>query len=119
MAVTGMVDHVPPGVGVSVYRVVQEGITNANRHAGPGASIDVRVMCTSTGVDVRVDDNGRGASASRSADGYGLIGMRERVASVGGTFVAGPRPGGGWRVSARFPLQPGTIPVEAGARLVS
>ena len=119
MAVTGLVDHVPPGVGVSVYRVVQEGITNANRHAGPGASIDVRVTCTATDVDVRVEDNGRGASASRSTEGYGLIGMRERVASVGGTFGAGPRPGGGWRVDARFPLQPGTIPVAAGARLVS
>jgi signal transduction histidine kinase len=114
MAVTGMVDDVPPGVGVSVYRVVQEGITNANRHAGPGASIDVRVNCTAADVEVRIDDNGRGASASVATDGYGLIGMRERVASVSGTFGAGPRPGGGWRVSARFPLQPGTVPVAPG-----
>ncbi|MET0324843.1 MAG: sensor histidine kinase [Ilumatobacteraceae bacterium] len=119
MAVTGIVDHVPAGVGVSVYRVVQEGITNANRHAGPGATIDVRVTGTATDVVVRIEDNGRGASASRTTDGYGLIGMRERVASAGGTLDAGPRPGGGWRVSARFPLQPGTVPVDAGARLVS
>jgi signal transduction histidine kinase len=114
LAVTGIIDHVPAGIGLSAYRVVQEALTNANRHAGPGATIDVRVTCDDQQLEVRVDDDGRGASTSRSAEGYGLIGMKERVGAAGGTFSAGPRAGGGWRVSARFPM-----PAAGAVKLVS
>ncbi len=113
LAVTGIVDSVPAGVSLAAYRVVQEALTNANRHAGPGASVDVRVTCGPTNVEVRVEDDGRGASAQTTADGYGLIGMHERVVAAGGTFAAGPRPGGGWRVSAVLPMPPAAAPATA------
>jgi signal transduction histidine kinase len=61
-----------------------------------------------------VEDDGRGASATPSANGYGLLGMNERASAAGGTFVAGPRPGGGWRVAASFP-----VPAVTAPRLVS
>ena len=114
LSMTGDVDHVPAGVAVSVYRVVQEALTNATRHAGPGATVAVRVASTPSAVDVVVEDDGRGASATPSANGYGLLGMNERASAAGGTFVAGPRPGGGWRVAASFP-----VPAVTAPRLVS
>ena len=109
LAVTGIVDRVPAGIGLAAYRVVQEALTNANRHAGPGATIDVRVTCDEEQLTLHVDDDGRGASTVRSTEGYGLVGMTERVSAAGGMFSAGPRPGGGWRVHARFPLHPATV----------
>ena len=116
LAVTGVVDHVPPGVGVSVYRIVQEALTNANRHAGPGASVDVRITCTATEL-ARAHRGQRSRRRRRRgpAEGYGLVGMHERAASAGGTFTAGPRPGGAGGSSARFPLQPGTAAAAAAA----
>jgi signal transduction histidine kinase len=122
LAVTGVPDRVPAGVAVSVYRIVQEAVTNANRHAGPGATIDVRVTCMASEVEVVVADDGRGASALHGAPtGYGLVGMHERATAAGGSFSAGPRRGGGWRVSATIPFQPTAgEPVPAGdSRLVS
>jgi signal transduction histidine kinase len=77
-------------------------------------------------VDVEIDDDGRGAAAPLGASaegGHGLIGMRERVTTSGGAFSAGPRPGGGWRVRAAFPLDGGPaeparrpLPTGTGAR---
>jgi signal transduction histidine kinase len=122
LAVTGVPDRVPAGVAVSVFRIVQEAVTNANRHAGPGATIDVRVACTASDVEVVVSDDGRGASAlTGDVAGYGLVGMHERATAAGGSFSAGPRRGGGWRVSATIPFQPTAAePVPAGdSRLVS
>jgi signal transduction histidine kinase len=122
LAVIGATDRVPARVAVSVYRIVQEALTNANRHAGPGATVDVLVTCTASDVDVVVADDGRGASAVRDdVVGYGLVGMRERVMAAGGSFRAGPHRGGGWRVSATIPVLPATAePVPAGgSRLVS
>jgi signal transduction histidine kinase len=122
LAVTGVPDQVPAGVAVSVYRIVQEAVTNANRHAGPGATIDVRVTCTATDVELLVADDGRGASTVADGHderaGYGLVGMQERAASAGGSFSAGPRRGGGWRVSATIPFHP-AAPAGDGTRLVS
>jgi signal transduction histidine kinase len=122
LALTGVPDRVPAGAAVSVYRIVQEAVTNANRHAGPGATIDVRVTCTATDVEVVVADDGRGASTvahrERDQSGYGLVGMQERAASAGGSFSAGPRRGGGWRVSATIPFHP-AAPAGDGTRLVS
>jgi signal transduction histidine kinase len=105
LAVTGMPERVPAGIAVSVYRIVQEALTNANRHAGPGATVDVRVTCSPNDVEILVADDGRGASTAGSPAGYGLVGMAERATAAGGTFNAGPRRGGGWRVGATIPLQ--------------
>jgi signal transduction histidine kinase len=105
LAVTGVPERVPAGIAVSVYRIVQEALTNANRHAGPGAVIDVRVTCSGSDVEVLVADDGRGASTTHTSSGYGLVGMQERATAAGGTFSAGPRRGGGWRVSATIPFQ--------------
>jgi signal transduction histidine kinase len=103
---SGSLDAVPIGVALAAYRVVQEALTNAHRHAGPNVSVDVEVSRSDTHVEVRVSDNGRGASTrpGQTAGGYGLIGMSERVAAFGGTLATGPRRNGGWEVRATFPL---------------
>ncbi|XVV07207.1 sensor histidine kinase [Actinosynnema sp. CA-248983] len=92
---------VPEGVALSAYRIVQEALTNVVKHAGAGTA-DVRVRFLDTALEVEVADDGRGVSAS-SDGGFGLVGMRERVAVHGGTLEAGPRRDGGFRVRARFP----------------
>ena len=100
------------GAGLAVYRVVQESLTNVRRHGGPGVSAAVTLRYTADGVTVSVTDDGRGAAAqpapakSAAADstGHGLDGMRERVELYGGTVTAGPRPGGGYQVTATLPL---------------
>jgi signal transduction histidine kinase len=105
LEVTGDVpDHVPPGVELACYRVIQESLTNVVRHA-PGARVVVDVDYAPDGIDIVVDDDGNGLMAVRpQSSGHGLLGMRERVAAGGGTLEAGPRTTGpGWRVHARFP----------------
>ncbi len=98
---------VPDGVGLAAYRVVQEALTNVRKHAGPDPSVRVEVAVAGTGrdraVELRVEDDGRGAAATDDGHGLGLLGMRERVGVHGGTIEAGPRPGGGFAVSARIP----------------
>ena len=106
LSTTGSIDHVPSGVATSAFRVVQEALTNARRHAGPNATIDVRVERTDDHLDVCVEDDGRGAAAEQQRLGYGLIGMGERVAAFGGTLRSGPRRSGGWQVRATFPINP-------------
>jgi signal transduction histidine kinase len=103
---SGSLDDVPIGVALAAYRVVQEALTNAHRHAGPNVTVEVEVASTSDRVGVRVSDNGRGASTrpDEADGGYGLIGMSERVAAFGGTLATGPRRNGGWEVKATFPL---------------
>jgi signal transduction histidine kinase len=94
---------VPDGVGLAAYRIVQEALTNARKHAGPDAAVEVRVAVDrDVAIDVR--DDGRGAAARGDGRGLGLVGMRERAAVHGGTLEAGPAPGGGFAVSARLPL---------------
>ena len=85
------------------YRIVQEGLTNVLKHAGPNARARVRVALTESGVEVSVTDDGRGASAP-DGGGHGLAGMRERVEVVGGWLRAGPAPGGGFAVTAHLPI---------------
>jgi signal transduction histidine kinase len=97
----------PPGVDVSAYRIVQEALTNALKHAGPTRA-RVRVAYEADSVLVEVTDDGAGANAPTNGSGppgsgHGLVGMRERVAIVGGELTAGPRPAGGYTVSARLP----------------
>ena len=90
----------PPGVDLSAYRIVQEALTNALRHAGP-ARAWVSVRYSADEVEVEVANDGR---SKENGDGHGLVGMRERVALCGGDLTAGPRPGGGYTISARLPV---------------
>ena len=99
-------DAVPRGVQLSAYRIVQEALTNVVRHAG---AVTCRVTVTVTPDDVRIEvvDEGRGVPTTVDGlrPGHGLVGMRERVATYGGTFTAGPRLGGGFAVHATLPYR--------------
>ena len=101
----GEVRRLPFAVDVAAFRIVQEALTNVSRHAGP-ATATVRVSYGDGELTVQVDDDGRGPSPHRAAagSGKGIMGMRERVAALGGDLQAGPRPGVGFRVRARLPL---------------
>ena len=92
----------PVAVDVAGYRIVQESITNVMRHAGP-ARAEITIATTPSSIEIEVVDDGRGASAEASG-GHGIAGMRERAFLAGGTLAAGARPGGGYRVFARLPL---------------
>jgi signal transduction histidine kinase len=94
----------PAAMDVSVYRIVQEALTNVLKHAGP-ARADVAIGCADDTVTIEITDNGAGEPGSQAlAGGHGLAGMRERAAVFGGELAAGPRPGGGFGVRARLPL---------------
>lgn len=102
--------EVPSGVQLSVYRVVQESLTNVRKHAGQVSHVGVRITYASEGVQVQVDDDGQGYTAwpdSVASGGHGIVGMRERVHAYGGHFEAGMRPAGGYLVRAWFPLADG------------
>ncbi len=101
----GDLTDVPAGIELSAYRIVQEAITNVRRHAGAVHHVDVTVQRTNGTLMVEVADDGRGASVAASPNGFGLVGMRERVAAYEGELLAGPRKGGGWRVRATFPVR--------------
>jgi signal transduction histidine kinase len=91
-----------PGPELTVYRLVQEALTNTLKHAGPGARATVRLRYEADAVDVEVTDDGRGAALVPAAAGQGLQGMRERAAVYGAEVEAGPGAAGGWRVHARL-----------------
>ncbi|MEU5790158.1 histidine kinase [Micromonospora purpureochromogenes] len=114
--VTGEPAALPPGLDLTVYRVVQEALTNALKHAGVGASVTVTLEHVPDAVVVRVVDDGHGRPPVGPAPsgGHGLVGMRERVGVYDGSLVAGPRLAGGWRVEARLPL-PSTPGTEVAA----
>jgi signal transduction histidine kinase len=103
--VAGEPRPLPALVDLTAYRIVQESLTNVGRHAG-AASATVTIRYEPAAVVVEVDDDGRGpaAAAVDQQPGYGLAGMAERSAALGGSLEAGPRPGGGFRVTARLPL---------------
>jgi len=109
LRVDGPPRELPHGLALAVFRIVQEALTNTVKHAGPASSADVRVSYSSGAMEVEVSDDGRGPGsaglgpAGASPAGHGLIGMRERAAMFGGTFTAGPRASGGFRVLARLP----------------
>lgn len=98
----------PAAVGAAAYRIVQEALTNVVRHAGPGSTVTVSVRTQDAALCVRVADDGTGGRGREPdhAPGFGLLGMRERARTVGGTLDAGPRPEGGFMVSAVLPLAP-------------
>nr|WP_269204688.1 sensor histidine kinase [Motilibacter deserti] len=105
LEVAGDVRPLPPAVDVSAYRLVQESLTNAVRHAGPARAV-VRLAYEPECLAVEILDDGPGADSPTPGSGLGLVAMRERVAVVGGSLHAGPRDGDGWAVRARLPLQP-------------
>jgi signal transduction histidine kinase len=126
--VAGEPRQLPAGVDVAAYRIVQEALTNVARHAGP-ATATIQVTYGERDLTVQVDDDGRGVPAAAAAGagggtsgggtgrgtsssggtgggggGTGILGMRERATALGGELQAGPRPGRGFRVLARLPL---------------
>jgi signal transduction histidine kinase len=115
LSVPDTLAQVPPGVGLCAYRIVQESLSNAGQHA-PGAAVAVSVGLSTGTVVLEVANGPAGASAALAATGpaqragngsgpgHGLVGMRERVALLGGSLEAGPAPGGGFVVSAVLPL---------------
>lgn len=110
--VEGTPRPLPSGVELTAYRIVQEALTNTRKHGGPNAGASVRLVYFDDGLGLLVEDDGKGAphelyeEGGADGRGHGLIGMRERVGMVGGTLDAGPRPGGGFRISALLPLKP-------------
>jgi signal transduction histidine kinase len=98
--ISGEPRELPPSVDAAAYRIMQEALTNARKHAGP-ARASVLLTYTEDGITMRIDDDGAGPKGG-SDGGSGLPGMRERAAALGGTLSAGPRPGGGFRVDAHL-----------------
>ena len=101
----GELTHIPPAVKAALYRVAQESVTNAKRHAHHATRVDVRVIGNPEDVRLTVSDNGARTATTTNASGYGLVGMTERVTLLGGTFTAGPKPDRGWAVEAVLPRQ--------------
>jgi signal transduction histidine kinase len=93
----------PPDIDLSAYRIVQEAVTNVIRHAGVGRC-DVAVQQDAGTLSIEITDDGSGGGGAGDGSRNGITGMRERVSLLGGEFDAGPRPDGGFRVSARIPL---------------
>jgi signal transduction histidine kinase len=103
VTLAGELDDLTPAVGAAIYRLAQESITNARRHARHATHVAVAITGDDDQVRLTVDDDGSTGSASRSPAGYGLVGMRERATLLGGTFQAGPTADQGWRVEAVLP----------------
>lgn len=122
----GALDGLPAGVGLGIFRIVQEALTNALKHAGPDATATVEVVRDGETVRIAVTDTGQaraplppwpleqpadhpvelpGPSEPGRGPGHGLLGMRERAAVLGGILHAGPRAGGGWQVRVALPLE--------------
>jgi signal transduction histidine kinase len=120
----GMPRDLPPGIDLAAFRVVQEALTNVIKHAGQ-ARTRVRLDCGPRDLLITVSDDGPPAGSGppvappgpgSASGGRGLIGLRERIAVYGGELDAGPRPGGGWRLAARIPLDPAAA-VDPAARV--
>jgi signal transduction histidine kinase len=109
LTVTGAKRPLPPEVDQAAYRIVQEALTNASRHAGR-ACVTVQLRYLPRILSVQVDDDGEANVTSTdtrpSGPGLGLVGMRERVSALGGRLQAGPRDDGGFRVCAELPARP-------------
>src|SRR5215472_11497610 len=111
LSVTGTRRELPSGLDLAAYRVVQEALTNVLKHAGPARTV-VHVEYRPRELRITTSDDGRPAASSvaygqpTGPGGRGLIGLRERIAIYQGELDAGPRPGGGWRICARIPLEP-------------
>ena len=104
-SVLGVRPEIPAGTGLVAYRVVQEALTNVIRHA-KAERVEVSLMYLPGSLDIRIEDDGTGApEPTARRDGHGIVGMRERLATVNGGVTAGPGPSGrGWQVHAEIPL---------------
>ncbi|MEU7629754.1 histidine kinase [Nocardia sp. NPDC049220] len=111
LELTGALDDIAPEVSLGVHRIVQESLTNTLRHAGPHPKAWVRVRRTDSDVLIDITDSGgvplHEPGTRIEGSGLGLVGMRERVAVLGGSLEAGRNPDGAWQVYASIPLQPG------------
>ncbi|OEU94405.1 sensor histidine kinase [Streptomyces oceani] len=109
--ISGTPRALPSSVELTAYRVVQEALTNSRKHGGPDVGAQVRLTYGEEELALLAEDDGRGAQrelyevGGEDGRGHGLIGMRERIGMVGGQLEAGPRPGGGFRISAVLPLR--------------
>jgi signal transduction histidine kinase len=103
LVVEGAPVALPAGVDLAAYRIVQEGLTNTHKHAGP-ARAGVAVRYEPDALELEITDDGR--AGANGGGGHGLVGMRERVALYGGRLEAGPRPKGGFTIHAHLPLDP-------------
>ncbi len=112
LAITGEVRPLPPGLELSVYRIVQEALTNVLKHARASMA-RVRVCYGPGAVTIDVTDDGTARIADGAPAGHGLVGMRQRARVFGGSTAAGPAPGGGWHVHAELPAE--SVPDEAPA----
>ncbi len=128
LEVSGQARPALAGVDLSAFRIIQEALTNVVKHAGTGADCVVSLTYTDADLVIRVtDDGGRAAAAGlaggrlpdvcATGTGHGIIGMRERVNLCGGTFAAGPRPEGGFQVTATLPLPAIALPAPSPAGL--
>jgi signal transduction histidine kinase len=106
LRISGRVGPIGPVLSLTLYRVVQESLTNFLRHAGPYAKVDITVGLADDTIHLTVRDNGRGAAATTDGKGHGLRAMQERVTASGGTLCTGPVSAGGFEVRAVFPLEP-------------
>ena len=104
--VTGQARSLPETVELTVYRVIQESLTNTRKHADCDTAV-VRLGYAPGALRLAVEDEGKAVTqgSRRTLEGHGIVGMRERVAALGGRLSAGPRPGGGYRVLAELPLR--------------
>jgi signal transduction histidine kinase len=106
LEISGQVPNLPEGLQLTVYRLVQEALTNALKHAGPGARAAVRLRFLPGELHLEVDDDGTGGNSTGGpGSGSGLLGMTERARAYGGEVLAGPREPHGWRVSAHLKLE--------------
>lgn len=104
LTISGVGIVLPAGLELTIYRLVQEALTNVLKHAGPAATASVALSYGPDSVDISVTDDGRG-EAGEPGSGHGLLGMRERVWLQGGRLAVGPRTGGGFAVQASFPTR--------------
>jgi signal transduction histidine kinase len=105
LSVHGDLSKLSAGVDLAGFRILQEALTNALKHA-PGASVEASVSCTADELAIEVIDDGSATPQNSSGHvGHGLLGMRERVSLYGGELVTGPSPTGGFAIHARIPLE--------------
>lgn len=116
LTIVGDARGLTPLVSITVYRVVQEAITNAIKHAGSSATVDVRLRYLESSVEVEVTDSGGMAVRGAPGSGLGIVGMRERLTAVGGTLEAGPRSRGGYLVRADVPTASEAVRPQEAAK---
>jgi signal transduction histidine kinase len=98
------IDELPAGVGAALFRIAQESITNARTHSRDVTFVEVAVERHDDRVDMTIENDGS-PTTRNSGSGYGMVGMRERVDALGGTFESAPRPAFGWRTTTSIPIE--------------